>query len=148
MKDIKIVESPTTIHGRTLDFGGVYGTIDGFTYYVDWYHEGINRKGILNFWVWSDTYNMWMRTSSALHKKYKNLAHTVCTYIIKNRLYMHQPTPYIRNKDIATAGPKEKKAQNELIFKVPNVGYAISGRVTTDTDPMRRIRAGVSYYPA
>lgn len=150
MKDIKVCCNPTMIHNRYMPFGGIYGTIDGYTYYVDHFHEGINRKNTLCFFVWSPVYNCWMRTSNAMHHKYDNLAKIVCKYIVTNKMWLRQPTPYVRNSEIAQAGaPKEKKAQNELIFKVPNVGYALSSRVTTETDPMRRIRPGVvRYYPA
>ena len=150
MKQCKICKNPTQIHGKYMPFGGVYGKIDGYTYYVDYFQEMSIKKNILNFWVWSDEYNLWMRTSSALHpKKYDKLTMIVCKFIRKNQLYnLKQPSNYIRNAEISAAGaPKEKKAQNELIFRVANVGYALNSHVITDTDVDQKIRPGIYYYP-
>lgn len=151
MKKCNIVKNPTQIHGRYLPFGATYGTVAGFDYYVDNYPLTALKRGILNFWVWSPIYQTWMRTSTVLHpKKYAVLRDTVVQFIMTNKLYaLKAPTPYVRNFEILENGaPKEKKAQNELVFRVANVGYALSPHIITEQDADRRIRAGVTYFPA
>lgn len=162
MQEIKIVKSPTTIHGKTIKFGAIYGKIDGITYCVEHYDTNELSNNILTFEVWRERETIhtkkhgdyvrggyWQKVVSIAKGQYAHIVSRCIAFIRSKSLWHHQPTPYVRNSEIRESGaPKRKLPQNELVFRVANVGYAISGRVMTDIDPMRRIRPGVRYNPA
>ena len=162
MKDIKIVKSPTTIHGRTLKFGAVYGKIDGITYVVEHYDLHEIGQNILTFEFWREREiihtkkhgdyirgGYWQKAVSINKGKYANIVKTAINFIRSYSLWQKQPTPYVRNAEIRESGaPKRKLPQNELVFRCPYAGYAVSSKIITDADPMRKIRPGVYYNPA
>lgn len=149
-----------TDKGRSLKFGSLYGKINGMIYNVDYFNREEILTNTLTFWLWAEpeiihtkkhgTYQKggyWYKCQSlGTSSKYGEIVKTAIRYIINNRLFLHQPTPYIRNTEIRSNGaPKRKEAQNELVFRVANVGYAISPHITTESDAVYRIRPGVVY---
>ena len=157
---IKIVKSPTCIKGRTLKFGSLYGKINGIIYNVDHFDREEIARGCLTFWIYQEretvttkkhgTYTKggyWYKCQSLTKGKYADIVKTCIHYIMRNKLLNgSQPTPYVRNTEIrANGAPKRKEAQNEMVFRVANVGYAISPHISTEYDACRKIRPGVIY---
>ena len=162
MDKLKVVKSPTCIKGKTFKFGAVYGKIDGIVYVVESFNLDELNKGILTFEFYNEkriihtkkhgSYvrgGYWQKCSSLEKGRYGNIVSTVIDYIINNQLYLTQPTPYIRNTEIrANGAPKRKLPQNEMVYKLPHKSYTLSPNIMTEMDADRRIRPGVTYFPA
>ena len=162
MDKLKIVKSPTNIKGRTLKFGAVYGKIAGIVYCVEQYNEQELRQGILTFEFYREREiihtkkhgdyvrgGYWQKCQSLAKGTYAEIVTKAIEYILKNQLYLKQPTPYVRNTEIrANGAPKQKLPQNELVYKLPHKSYTLSPNVMTECDATRRIRPGVVYFPA
>lgn len=160
MDKIKIVKTPTCIKGRTLKFGSLYGKINGIIYNVDYFNREDIVKGWLSLWCYEEetivvtkkhgTYTKngyWYKCKIHVNGCRGVIAKTVIRFIMQNHLLNgNQPTPYVRNAEIRKNGaPKRKEAQNEMVFRVANVGYAISPHISTEYDACRKIRPGVIY---
>ena len=98
MKQMSVVKNPTTINGRTLKFGALYGKIDGITYTVERFVEKDAYNNTLMFWVFNG--KVWHKVNSLNVGKYGKIV-TMCNeYIISHKTWNKQPTDYIRNAEI------------------------------------------------
>lgn len=160
MQELRIVKSPTCIKGKTFKFGAIYGKIDGIIYVIERFEREECKNGILTFEFYREREiihtkkhgdyergGYWQKCVSIASGKYANIVKKVLRYLVYNpHMFTKQPTPYVRNVEIRSNGaPKRKEAQNELVFRVANVGYAISPHITTENDAVYRIRPGVIY---
>ena len=114
MDMIKIVKSPTTIFGRMLKFGAIYGRIDGITYTVENYEYADTMPNTLRFYVWKPeevirtkkhgSYvrgGYWHIVNSLNVGKYANIVRMCNEYIYAHKLWLRQPSDYVRNSEIA-----------------------------------------------
>lgn len=147
MQKFNVVKTPVNLYGMQLKFNAVYGKFMGIVYYVDDYTS--ISANVLNAYVYKPELSKWVRVSTRLNKKWDVLRDYVIPQIRAAKVAHLIPSDYIRNKDIRECGaPKERKPQTSAIFRIPNVGYALNKHVITDVDAMRRIRTGVTYFPA
>lgn len=148
---IREVKSRVEFHGRILPMNALYGRFTHlnvrFDFLIDTYDLELLTKGILKLKIWNAHENRWTWGCKCPENDYQ--LSRIYFHALRNAENGVKCTPYISARELKGLGlcPKEKKPQNTLDYRIPNIGYAISSRVITDSDPMRKVRAGVKYLP-
>lgn len=133
MKHFNIVKNHNTfVHDTRLPLGAVYGQFrfsNGatMTYYVDDFDQ---IMGALFFHVWDDKAHKWHETNTRAKSYYRAFYAYLCSKFDKFSIWGTKCEIYVDNSLL----PVRKRAQtnDDMFYKIPNVGYALNTRIMTD----------------
>ena len=133
MKHFNIVKNHSTfVHNTRLPLRAVYGQFrlsngHTMTYYIDDFDQIL---GALFFHIWDERNNEWRETNTRAKEYYRGFYAYLCSKFDKFSIWGTKCEIYVDNSML----PLRKTAQNndDMLYKVPNVGYALNTRIMTD----------------